>query len=42
MKIEVSYIAQSCSKANKERMKIHDKNESSMHIIYLDPNNLYG
>ena len=30
------------AKANNKYMKIYDKNKESLHIIYMDANNLYG
>ena len=38
----ISYIAKRHSKANNKYMKFYDSNEESVHIIYLDANNLYG
>ena len=38
----VSYLALSYVKANNAYMKPYYKNEWSMHMIYIDENNLYG
>ena len=38
----VSYISNTCSKANNKYLKYYDSKQESKHIIYLDANNLYG
>ena len=42
MKGGVSYISKIYSKANNKYLKSYDLKPESKHIIYLDPNNLYG
>ena len=38
----ISYIFNSCSKANNKCLKSCDPKQKSKHIIYLDANSLYG
>ena len=39
---KVSYISNRYSKANNKYLKSYDPKQESKHVIYLDPNNLYG
>ena len=41
MRDSASYIAQTYSKANNERIKFYDKNKPSNFMIYEHANNLY-
>ena len=38
----ISYIFNSCSKANNKYLKSYDPKQKLKHIVYLDANNLYG
>ena len=38
----VSYVSNRYSEAKNKHLKSYDPKEESIHIIYLDPNNLYG
>ena len=38
----VSYISKRYSKANNKYLKSSNPKQESKHIMYLDPNNVYG
>ena len=38
----VSYISNRYSKSNNRYLKSYDPKQESKHIMWLDPNNLYG
>ena len=42
MRDGVSYISNKYSKASNKHLKSYEPKQESKHIIYLDPNNLYG